>query len=150
MPATISLQTDHSISLSTGSDYVHRVGRTARAGRDGVAISIMSQYDVARLHAIEAYIGIQLPALEGTAGSAPDTHPRKQAKRRNAGDSDCGEDEVDESDNSADESEREAAAARHARRKREIEDEVLRLMNKVTKAWNVAELRLKAREAEGN
>ena len=41
-------------------DYVHRVGRTARAGRTGRAISFVSQYDVELLHAIEKLIGTQL------------------------------------------------------------------------------------------
>lgn len=36
--------------------YVHRVGRTARAGRSGRAISLVGQGDVALLHAIEEKI----------------------------------------------------------------------------------------------
>lgn len=35
-------------------DYVHRVGRTARAGRSGWSLSFASQYDIALLKAIEA------------------------------------------------------------------------------------------------
>jgi ATP-dependent RNA helicase DDX49/DBP8 len=34
-------------------DYVHRVGRTARAGREGTAITLIGQRDVALVHAIE-------------------------------------------------------------------------------------------------
>lgn len=34
-------------------DYVHRVGRTARAGRSGWSLSFASQYDVELLKAIE-------------------------------------------------------------------------------------------------
>eukprot|EP00271_Cylindrocystis_brebissonii_P010197 TRINITY_DN26313_c0_g1_i1.p1 TRINITY_DN26313_c0_g1~~TRINITY_DN26313_c0_g1_i1.p1 ORF type:complete len:639 (-),score=108.97 TRINITY_DN26313_c0_g1_i1:613-2529(-) len=41
-------------------DYVHRVGRTARAGRGGLALSMVTQYDVELLHSIEALIGRQL------------------------------------------------------------------------------------------
>lgn len=42
------------------ADYIHRVGRTARAGRGGVAITIVSQYDIAILQTIEQQIHKQL------------------------------------------------------------------------------------------
>jgi superfamily II DNA/RNA helicase len=35
------------------SDYLHRVGRTARAGRAGRALTFVTQYDVELVHAIE-------------------------------------------------------------------------------------------------
>jgi ATP-dependent RNA helicase DDX47/RRP3 len=45
-------------------DYVHRVGRTARAGRSGKSITIVTQYDVALLQRIEEMIGKQLKKFE--------------------------------------------------------------------------------------
>eukprot|EP01138_Halocafeteria_seosinensis_P001984 gb/GECG01002032.1/.p1 GENE.gb/GECG01002032.1/~~gb/GECG01002032.1/.p1 ORF type:complete len:207 (+),score=24.91 gb/GECG01002032.1/:1-621(+) len=47
------------------ADYIHRVGRTARAGKEGCAISIVTQYDVERVHAIEEKIGKNLEELPG-------------------------------------------------------------------------------------
>ncbi|MCO5557113.1 hypothetical protein L7F22_010669 [Adiantum nelumboides] len=41
-------------------DYVHRVGRTARAGRGGLSLTLVSQYDVDLVHEIESLIGKQL------------------------------------------------------------------------------------------
>ena len=35
------------------SDYVHRSGRTARAGRAGRALTLVTQYDVELVHALE-------------------------------------------------------------------------------------------------
>nr|POF15182.1 atp-dependent rna helicase dbp8 [Quercus suber] len=37
--------------------YIHRVGRTARAGRKGTSISLVGQRDVELVHAIEARVG---------------------------------------------------------------------------------------------
>ena len=38
------------------ADYVHRVGRTARAGKEGTSISFVTQRDVDLVHTIEEYI----------------------------------------------------------------------------------------------
>lgn len=45
-------------------DYVHRVGRTARAGRGGLGITLVTQYDVELVHGIEELIGKQLVEYE--------------------------------------------------------------------------------------
>jgi len=41
-------------------DYIHRVGRTARAGRAGKSITIVTQYDVELLQRIEKVIDKKL------------------------------------------------------------------------------------------
>ncbi|KAK2743639.1 putative RNA helicase [Myotisia sp. PD_48] len=45
-------------------DYIHRVGRTARAGREGEAITLVGQRDVQLVLAIEARAGRQMTAWE--------------------------------------------------------------------------------------
>lgn len=45
-------------------DYVHRCGRTARAGRAGRAVTLVSQYDVELLLSIEQHVGSKLLACE--------------------------------------------------------------------------------------
>jgi len=42
-------------------DYVHRIGRTGRAGATGIAISVASSREVDSLHSIERYIGQTIP-----------------------------------------------------------------------------------------
>ncbi|XP_062144526.1 DEAD-box ATP-dependent RNA helicase 10 isoform X2 [Alnus glutinosa] len=44
-------------------DYIHRVGRTARAGRSGVAISLVDQYQLVWFKQIENLIGKELPEM---------------------------------------------------------------------------------------
>jgi ATP-dependent RNA helicase RhlE len=38
-------------------DYVHRIGRTARAGKNGIAISLLDEYDVSTIREVEKYLG---------------------------------------------------------------------------------------------
>ncbi len=48
-------------------DYIHRVGRTARAGRSGRSVTLVTQYDVELLQRIEAVIGKKLTLFPGGA-----------------------------------------------------------------------------------
>ncbi|WP_010253466.1 DEAD/DEAH box helicase [Treponema primitia] len=44
-------------------NYVHRIGRTARAGKSGKAITLASEQDVYELPDIERYIGKKIPSV---------------------------------------------------------------------------------------
>src|SRR5512142_541149 len=54
-------------------DYVHRIGRTGRAGASGIAISFASSKEVDFLHQIERYIGQTIPqqVIPGLEPSRP-------------------------------------------------------------------------------
>ena len=43
-------------------DYVHRIGRTARMGKPGTAITFVSEYDFEMLEAIQSHVGDGLKA----------------------------------------------------------------------------------------
>lgn len=45
-------------------DYIHRVGRTARAGRAGKAVTFVTQYDVELYQRIEHLLGKKLPQFK--------------------------------------------------------------------------------------
>ncbi|CAL5219178.1 g962 [Coccomyxa viridis] len=45
-------------------DYVHRVGRTARAGRSGRSLTLVTQYDVEQFQKIEALIAQRMEKFE--------------------------------------------------------------------------------------
>jgi len=64
----------------TVEDYVHRVGRTARAEAAGHASSFAAPEERAQLHAIERHIGRTLPRQTHAAGGG-DARPRPSRQR---------------------------------------------------------------------
>ena len=68
-------------------DYVHRIGRTARAGAEGCAITFVSKDDQTRFAAIEEFIErevFKLPVPE-ELGEAPEYNPKKSTPRGKGG-----------------------------------------------------------------
>ena len=69
-------------------DYVHRIGRTARADHDGVAVTLVRGKEISMFMQIEKFLGKEvekLPLPKGL-GKAPEykaSEPRKE--RRNGG-----------------------------------------------------------------
>jgi len=60
-------------------NYVHRIGRTARAGKTGKAVSFASEQDVYELPGIERYIGGKIPSI--TAGVELFAEDKSEGKR---------------------------------------------------------------------
>ena len=61
--------------------YVHRVGRTARAGRDGIALSLVCHGELYALTAIRDLTGRELPLLELTDFPVTDKPASEERKR---------------------------------------------------------------------
>lgn len=59
----VDLIINHNIP-NNPKNYVHRVGRTARAGRGGMAITFVTQFDIKLVQAVEAYINTKLKLHE--------------------------------------------------------------------------------------
>ncbi|AMD19236.1 HBR335Cp [Eremothecium sinecaudum] len=57
---SVDLVINYDIPVDSKS-YIHRVGRTARAGRSGKSISLVSQYDLELILRIEEVLGRKLP-----------------------------------------------------------------------------------------
>jgi superfamily II DNA/RNA helicase len=64
-------------------DYVHRIGRTGRAGASGIAISFVSRSELSYLERIERFIGKKLPE-QNIEGLEPLTTLRRVATGNNA------------------------------------------------------------------
>ncbi len=66
-------------------DYVHRIGRTARASRKGTAITLIGPKDIVGLTRIEKLIGKPIEQLELPASIAARTERRPQPHREKTG-----------------------------------------------------------------
>ncbi len=70
---------------SDAEDYVHRVGRTARADSTGVALTFISQDDMRKFARIEKLIETEIMKLPlpGDLGEGPEWNPFEKGKKRN-------------------------------------------------------------------
>lgn len=61
-------------------DYVHRIGRTARANADGMAVTLISQREQPKFGYIENFLGYEVRKQEVPAelGEAPEYNPKKR------------------------------------------------------------------------
>ncbi len=61
-------------------NYVHRIGRTARAGQEGRAVGFCSADEMSELKAIEKVLGKQISIAGGTPWSGDTGKPKSKAK----------------------------------------------------------------------
>ena len=50
---------------NVAENYIHRIGRTARAGSDGCAIAFCSSEEISELKAIQKVLGVSIPVASG-------------------------------------------------------------------------------------
>ncbi len=63
-------------------DYVHRVGRTARANTDGIAVTFVSERDQSRFGFIERFLGkeVRKAELPAEIGTGPEYRPENKER----------------------------------------------------------------------
>ena len=70
-------------------DYIHRIGRTGRAGMKGIAITLATREDAEAVSAIEKLVGHKIPKAEGdkpaeTAAPEPTATDKRAARPKRA------------------------------------------------------------------
>ena len=65
-------------------DYIHRIGRTARANADGTAITLVNRQEQEKFGRIEKFLGYEIKKNEvpGELGEAPAYTPERKSDRR--------------------------------------------------------------------
>ncbi|HEX6829623.1 MAG TPA: hypothetical protein VF104_11670, partial [Burkholderiales bacterium] len=64
---------------NSAEDYVHRIGRTGRAGKSGDAISLVSDAELDRLRDVENLLRMKIPVEPLPGADAPE--PRRERPR---------------------------------------------------------------------
>ena len=64
-------------------DYIHRIGRTARANNDGTAVTFVSERDQAKFGGIERFLGYEVRKEEmpGKIGEGPEYRPERRQRQ---------------------------------------------------------------------
>jgi ATP-dependent RNA helicase DeaD len=62
--------------------FTHRVGRTARMGRSGKAITMIGATDLTKWQSIEKGLGVRLPRVDPVTGQPVVTKPAVTSSRR--------------------------------------------------------------------
>jgi len=78
---SLSVVMNYDIPHVTG-DFIHRVGRTGRAGAKGLAITLISPLEMVALRDVERLMGKQIPK-ERLEGYAPKESPEQKGARKN-------------------------------------------------------------------
>ena len=70
---------------NVAENYVHRIGRTARAGRDGRAVAFCAPAEFNELKAIEKILRLSIPVSGGQAPSSAEANTAAKAARQRRG-----------------------------------------------------------------
>jgi len=79
---SLSVVMNYDIPHVTG-DFIHRIGRTGRAGAKGLAITLISPLEMVALRDVERLMGKQLPK-EKLEGYVPKETPKQKGARKSA------------------------------------------------------------------
>jgi ATP-dependent RNA helicase RhlB len=77
----LALVVNYDLPVET-ENYVHRIGRTARAGKTGKAISFASEQDVYELADIEKYLGSKIPSQIASESLYGEDSGRRQSPQQ--------------------------------------------------------------------
>ncbi|RYD96083.1 MAG: DEAD/DEAH box helicase, partial [Sphingomonadales bacterium] len=107
-------------------DYVHRIGRTGRAGATGIAYTLVTPEDSENISEIEKLTGMKIERTAAPGGKAPapaaDDAPREEAPRRGRGRKPAAKAVIEAPAEREEQPEREARPAREARPPREARE----------------------------